>query len=196
MTVWPDEMLDDLRQLAGERGSAQKIADILTVKYKCNITRNAIIGKCHRKRIQLNGVRVMPTRNPYQHATVAVTREESVAMAVQREVKEQETLIVNAEQEQFERELENYRTQNPIKMRTPRIRRTWKNPGECPPPYHNEPHVAERDGALGAVMNLSNGQCKWPVGDPFDETRFHFCCAPQVDGKPYCAHHDWIANWG
>ena len=30
--------------------------------------------------------------------------------------------------------------------------------------------------------------CLWPIGDPGDED-FHFCGAPAVAGKPYCAEH-------
>ncbi|WP_299621390.1 GcrA family cell cycle regulator [Pelagibius sp.] len=30
--------------------------------------------------------------------------------------------------------------------------------------------------------------CLWPIGDPGDAD-FHFCGAPAVPGKPYCAEH-------
>ena len=31
-------------------------------------------------------------------------------------------------------------------------------------------------------------KCLWPIGDPGDPD-FHFCEAPAVPGKPYCAEH-------
>jgi len=30
--------------------------------------------------------------------------------------------------------------------------------------------------------------CQWPIGDPQDAD-FHFCGAPALPGKPYCASH-------
>ena len=30
--------------------------------------------------------------------------------------------------------------------------------------------------------------CAWPIGDP-DDPDFHFCGAPSIEGKPYCAEH-------
>lgn len=44
------------------------------------------------------------------------------------------------------------------------------------------------DGARITVATLESGMCRWPIGDPGDDD-FHFCAAPQQDGKPYCSHH-------
>ncbi len=42
-----------------------------------------------------------------------------------------------------------------------------------------------------AAVRRSGGKgpsCLWPIGDPGDAD-FHFCGAPAVAGKPYCAEH-------
>lgn len=40
-----------------------------------------------------------------------------------------------------------------------------------------------------ATPRKSRGpKCLWPIGDP-DDPDFHFCEAPSVHGKPYCAEH-------
>jgi GcrA cell cycle regulator len=38
------------------------------------------------------------------------------------------------------------------------------------------------------VLDLEPRQCRWPVGQP-GEADFHFCCAPTVEGRSYCASH-------
>lgn len=47
-------------------------------------------------------------------------------------------------------------------------------------------------GAARAVSRTAAGgrstACLWPIGDPGDPD-FHFCGAPAVPGKPYCASH-------
>lgn len=41
---------------------------------------------------------------------------------------------------------------------------------------------------IDAVKNLSDDQCKWPVGDP-STRNFSFCCEKRVEGLPYCEEH-------
>lgn len=40
--------------------------------------------------------------------------------------------------------------------------------------------------------SLTSGMCSWPMGNP-GEDGFHFCGAPSVASKPYCAKHCAIA---
>ena len=35
---------------------------------------------------------------------------------------------------------------------------------------------------------VSERMCQWPIGDPGD-AEFHFCGAPALHGRPYCAEH-------
>jgi len=34
--------------------------------------------------------------------------------------------------------------------------------------------------------------CRWPIGDPGEES-FHFCCAKPAPGRPYCESHCAVA---
>ena len=38
------------------------------------------------------------------------------------------------------------------------------------------------------LLELEEGQCKWPVGSPRDKN-FFFCAADAVEGRPYCGWH-------
>ncbi|MGC2854322.1 GcrA family cell cycle regulator [Novispirillum sp. DQ9] len=48
---------------------------------------------------------------------------------------------------------------------------------------------------IRSVVDLSAHTCRWPIGDP-REPGFHFCGAPSLAGKPYCAEHSAIAYVG
>ena len=39
-----------------------------------------------------------------------------------------------------------------------------------------------------AVMSLSRGSCRWPLGEPRDPA-FRFCAAPASAGSSYCSEH-------
>jgi GcrA cell cycle regulator len=39
-----------------------------------------------------------------------------------------------------------------------------------------------------SLLQLSDGSCRWPVGDP-SSPHFFFCGAPAARNKPYCAEH-------
>ena len=41
---------------------------------------------------------------------------------------------------------------------------------------------------LKTVDTLESNDCRWPIGDP-RHPEFHFCGAPRVGGRPYCAAH-------
>ena len=42
------------------------------------------------------------------------------------------------------------------------------------------------------LLSLTERTCKWPIGDPTEES-FHFCGLPSATGKPYCEHHVAVA---
>lgn len=48
------------------------------------------------------------------------------------------------------------------------------------------------DGAFATMLDVADGECRWPVGDPGAED-FHLCGAQAVPGKPYCACHCAVA---
>ena len=60
---------------------------------------------------------------------------------------------------------------------------------ERPVPAAPAVQPAVRRAAPAARRASGKGpNCLWPIGDPGDED-FHFCGAPAVPGKPYCAEH-------
>lgn len=53
----------------------------------------------------------------------------------------------------------------------------------------------EEDFCVGAgvqLVELREGMCRWPVGDPKEEG-FKFCGGKSAEGVPYCDHHCRIA---
>lgn len=56
--------------------------------------------------------------------------------------------------------------------------------------------LAQVAAALSAAIPVSKtATCKWPIGDP-RKPDFHFCEAPALEGKPYCAQHCALAFTG
>jgi GcrA cell cycle regulator len=56
---------------------------------------------------------------------------------------------------------------------------------------------AEVDGAVllpmrVTIMQLREGMCRWPLGDP-THAGFCYCGAKAVTGLPYCTHHAQVA---
>jgi GcrA cell cycle regulator len=52
----------------------------------------------------------------------------------------------------------------------------------------SEPPLVENAG----ILELNEQTCKWPVGDPGDNS-FHFCARRSDSGIPYCAYHARVA---
>jgi GcrA cell cycle regulator len=55
----------------------------------------------------------------------------------------------------------------------------------------------EADGAVPlskrvTIMELREGMCRWPLGDP-THAGFGYCGAKAITGLPYCTHHAQIA---
>ncbi|MDR3497343.1 MAG: GcrA family cell cycle regulator [Ancalomicrobiaceae bacterium] len=42
------------------------------------------------------------------------------------------------------------------------------------------------------ILELTEQTCKWPVGDPGDQS-FHFCARRSEGGVPYCGYHARVA---
>lgn len=42
------------------------------------------------------------------------------------------------------------------------------------------------------LVDLKEGQCRWPIGDPQEEG-FHFCGKDKCETGPYCEYHAQIA---
>jgi GcrA cell cycle regulator len=47
-----------------------------------------------------------------------------------------------------------------------------------------------------SIMDIHNGLCRWPHGDPQDLDNFHFCGHPTEIEHTYCTHHEGRAYSG
>jgi GcrA cell cycle regulator len=58
-----------------------------------------------------------------------------------------------------------------------------------------EPEVIENIIPIGqrcSTLELSEGKCRWPIGDP-STPDFFFCGGKTIEGLPYCGYHARIA---
>jgi GcrA cell cycle regulator len=58
-----------------------------------------------------------------------------------------------------------------------------------------EPEVIENIIPIGqrcSTLELSEGKCRWPIGDP-TKPDFFFCGGKTIEGLPYCGYHARIA---
>jgi GcrA cell cycle regulator len=53
--------------------------------------------------------------------------------------------------------------------------------------------MAKKTNIIKTLIDLSANDCRWPEGDP-RHADFHFCGAPKMDGRPYCAQH-WALSF-
>ena len=72
-------------------------------------------------------------------------------------------------------------TVRPYKKRILRLRIDQQQP--LPPEVPRPPRMRRLP-----LLELEDGQCHWPVGDP-RRKGFFFCAADAVEGRPYCAWH-------
>ncbi len=47
-------------------------------------------------------------------------------------------------------------------------------------------------GQRRTILELTEGTCRWPIGDPGDSD-FFFCGGRPINGLPYCAYHARLA---
>lgn len=64
--------------------------------------------------------------------------------------------------------------------------------GRPSPIKRGKPQRTKPEPKIRSVIELSAHTCRWPIGDP-REPGFHFCGAPALPGKPYCAEHAAVA---
>jgi GcrA cell cycle regulator len=50
------------------------------------------------------------------------------------------------------------------------------------------PEVGLPEALQVALLDLKENMCRWPIGDPQDES-FHFCGHAKAPGISYCEHH-------
>ncbi len=178
---WTDERVEKLKELWGDGMSASQIAKALG-----GVTRNAVIGKVHRLGLSNRGTAstgqsapedgkpVQKPAKPSRTAKVAAEPKDNIA-APAAEVKPLPVAV---------------RVQPVIRDATqPRA------PG-LPTPEERAARATlveiEKMARKLDLLSLTERTCKWPIGDPTEES-FHFCGLPSATGKPYCEHHVAVA---
>lgn len=167
--TWSDERVALLKKLWEEGRSASQIAAEIG-----GVSRNAVIGKVHR--LGLSGraksgtpapakSRARPAAAPAPRPREAAPAAESPRAADQPARKPLQKIEAPAERS-FE-----------IAAREPAA--------SSPEPFPGE-------GERVTIMDLREGMCRWPVGDPTSPD-FRFCGARSQIGMPYCQHHAQIA---
>jgi GcrA cell cycle regulator len=177
---WTDERVEKLKELWGEGMSASQIAKALGA-----VTRNAVIGKVHRLGLSNRG-----TASGAQPAT-------SEAKPVPKPAKPSRLEKAAAEPKQTAVVVEEPRLA-PVVVRTQPVIRDATQPRApgLPTPEEQAARATlveiEKMARKLDLMSLTERTCKWPIGDPTEES-FHFCGLPSVTGKPYCEHHVAVA---
>ncbi len=130
------------------------------------VTRNAVIGKVHR--LGLSG-RAKAPMTQSQRPKKQVTRQPSSGSS--------------------QRQQPSLQTVGNTALKTNTLP-AFKPQIDLRPKIYSlsEPPLVENAG----ILELTEQTCKWPVGDPGDQS-FHFCARRSDAGIPYCAYHARVA---
>ncbi|WP_040489429.1 GcrA family cell cycle regulator [Fulvimarina pelagi] len=183
---WTDERVSTLKQLWTEGLSASQIADKLG-----GVTRNAVIGKVHRLKLESRGKTAMPAEAAPVEAEPVGTPVETVAQP-QMEVRE-ETVVAG-----------RFAAAATAASSAPRPQSFGATALKLEPDEEEDYEAAletRTDAKTGEVVpiarkltlvQLTERTCKWPVGDPMHDD-FHFCGNSSRDSSPYCEFHAKLA---
>ncbi len=178
---WTDERVEKLKTLWGDGMSASQIAKALGA-----VTRNAVIGKVHRLGLSNRG-----TTSGAQPAT-------GEAKPAQKPAKPSRSEKAAAEPKSTAVVVEEPKQVPVVAVRTPPVIRDATQPRApgLPTPEEQAARATlveiEKMARKLDLMSLTERTCKWPIGDPTEES-FHFCGLPSVTGKPYCEDHVAVA---
>lgn len=161
---WTEERVELLKKLWADGLSASQIAGRLG-----GITRNAVIGKVHR--LGLAG-RATTSRMRAPRLRHRMTQHAPVRPAAAPAPRVQFRTAGNTALKPVFA---------PVEQKTVAL-------ALVPTPVElNVPKVLRVD-----LLDLKEGMCRWPIGDPQDE-HFHFCGCQKAASGSYCEHHARIA---
>lgn len=164
--AWTDEMVEQLRAMWKEGLTTGEIGKRL------GVSKNSIVGKVHR--LGLSG-----RPSPIKKKDDSETSAENTSKAAPKAVKESKE---KAAKENSEPKTE--KTEKPAaKENAPQPKAEVKAEAPSVPHRHN--------GKTG-LTDLDNHTCRWPLGDPKDES-FHFCGKKVRIGQTYCDEHANVA---
>jgi len=162
MSEWSEERVSALKSLYADGLSASQIA----AELGGGLTRNAVIGKAGRLGLSRNkSLRIVPTRPPKEPRparVVAGTRQQGL---VPTEDDKTKAAKAAAGRLQFDAAMEKFEATEVTELSPEEVAAT-----------------AVR------LVDHSEGQCRWPLGDPTSET-FRYCGAGITESHPYCARH-------
>ncbi len=189
---WTEERIELLKKLWAEGHSASQIGKML------GVSKNAVVGKAHRMKLAARPSPIKRSANkgdaakkdaPAKKAAPKAAKP-AAPVAAKPVAKPAAPAVAKA----------------PVAPPKPR--------GFAPPPRPVAPKVekaptaaeikaaalpakarrkassdaADRKLFSGALEKRKGPKCLWPEGDPGDDD-FHFCGAPAIPSKPYCAEH-------
>lgn len=178
---WTDERVERLKKLWSDGLSASQIAGLLG-----GVTRNAVIGKVHR--LGLSGRAKSPAPAA---ASLGVPR----AMAATP--RKPAAATVTAPARMAPSAAPSAAPSSSPMMRGNTVLAPRVDIGAMPAPAVIQPPPAPDDVVIpfserATIMDLREGMCRWPMGDP-TSAEFRFCGARCGVGTPYCGHHARIA---
>jgi len=174
---WTDDRIDSLKRLWGDGLSASQIASQLG-----GISRNAVIGKVHRLKLESRITKPAPSEAAQRDA-VPKTAMSTVSTLAPPPAPPR---IVVA---------------SPAPPVPPRmVPALVAEPIETAPPPLDAADETTRTTSAEVVpitrnltlVQLSERTCKWPLGDPLSD-EFRFCGNHSRDASPYCAYHARLA---
>jgi GcrA cell cycle regulator len=181
---WTDERVEKLKELWGDGMSASQIAKALG-----GVTRNAVIGKVHRLGLS--------NRGAASGGQAALDGAKKPAKSA-RSSRPPKTAAAAATPKKATSAAPEAPKPAPPMVRTPPAIRDATQPRAPGLPTPEERAARETLVEIEKMarkldlMSLTERTCKWPIGDPTEES-FHFCGLPSVAGKPYCEHHVAVA---
>ncbi|MFD2206113.1 GcrA family cell cycle regulator [Kiloniella antarctica] len=189
---WTEERIELLKKLWAEGHSASQIGKML------GVSKNAVVGKAHRMKL---AARPSPIKRSAKSDTAK--KDAPAKKAAPKAVKPAAATVKPEPKAARAAPAAAKASVVPPKPR-----------GFAPPPRPVAPKVqkaptaaelkaaslpakarrkassdaADRKLFSGALEKRKGPKCLWPEGDPGDDD-FHFCGAPAVPSKPYCAEH-------
>lgn len=183
---WTDERVSTLKQLWTEGLSASQIADKLG-----GVTRNAVIGKVHRLKLESRGKTATTEAVAVEEAQPAAQVVEAVQPQPEVELVE-ETVVAG----RFSAAAAAASAPRPQSFGATALKMEPEEEEE----FEAAPET-RTDAKTGEVVpiarkltlvQLTERTCKWPVGDPMHDD-FHFCGNSSRDSSPYCEFHAKLA---
>jgi GcrA cell cycle regulator len=174
---WTPERVEQLKRMLSEGHSCSVIGNVM------GASRNAIIGKIHRLDLPRpdtkQGRRALQRHNSRLHSKKDGS---TTVFGTRRKVVGGKSLLERIKDMTFAGlPREDICAQVGVSNRDLNGYVSKLNIG-------GEQHDPSIDIARKALVDLDNGDCRWPVGDPQKEG-FGFCAAPRIPGKPYCKGH-------